>query len=340
MQRRSFLKNATALSAGGMLSATHSLEPAPSQQPKKIGIQIYSIRRELQKDMIGPLKALKDIGFTHVELYGYEQKDKKGSVLGYSLKDYRKLLQDVGLEATSSHLEPPLKSLYKFGDGGGTGKGERSIQIERYTKQNAGTIIEFWKRALADHHDLGVNVLVQPAMPIVTNLDDAKWVCEIFNQTGELARQASMRWGYHNHSAEFKRIGAKRGEDWSPEMTITKATYPTEIFYDFLLTHTEPSLVFFEMDVYWAVMGQCDPVAYFNRYPGRFAQLHIKDRDILGSTGFMNFENIFTVGYSTGGLERYYAELEYPGTVSGASASQLQAVRQSYEYLAKSLFVK
>ncbi|MFD1143664.1 sugar phosphate isomerase/epimerase family protein [Larkinella insperata] len=338
MQRRSFLKNATALTGGAMMP--NALKTTRVQQPKKIGIQIYSIRRELQKDKVGPLKTLRDIGFTHVELYGYEQQNKKGSILGYSLKEYRKLLDDVGLAATSSHLEPPLKSLYKFGDGGGTGKGERSIQIETYTKGNAGAILEFWKRAIADHHELGVDVLVQPAMPIVNKLDDVKRVCEIFNQTGELARQANSRWGYHNHSAEFKRIGAKRGEDWSPEMTIMKDSYPSEIFYDFLLTHTDPKLVFFEMDVYWAVMGQCDPVVYFNRYPGRFQQLHIKDRDILGSTGFMNFENIFKAAYATGGLKRYYAELEYPSTISGASASQMEAVRQSYEYLAKSSFAK
>ncbi len=339
-KRRTFLKNATALAAAGMLTANNAWGAAGAPEQKKIGIQTYSIRRQLKQDMVGSLKALKSIGFSHVELYGYEQQDKKGSVLGYSLKEYRKILDDIGLEPTSSHLEPPLKSLYKFGDGGGTGKGERSIQIEAYTRQNTGAVLEFWKRAIADHQELGVSVMVQPAMPIVNTLDDAKLVCDIFNKTGNLAREANMRWGYHNHSAEFKRIGVKRGEDWSPEMEITKDSYPSEIFYDFLLANTDPSLVFFEMDVYWAVMGQCDPVAYFRKYPGRFPLLHIKDRDILGSTGFMNFENIFTAGYATGGLERYYVELEYPNPATSASPAQLESVRKSYEYVAKSAFVK
>lgn len=339
-ERRTFLKNATALAAAGLLPANNAWGAAGAPKEKKIGIQTYSIRRQLKQDMVGSLKALKNIGFSHVELYGYEQQDKKGAVLGYSLKEYRKMLDDIGLEPTSSHLEPPLKSFYKFGDGGGTGKGERSIQIETYTRENAGAVLEFWKRAIADHHELGIPVMVQPAMPLVNTLDDAKMVCDVFNQTGELAREANMRWGYHNHSAEFKRIGAKRGEDWSPEMEITDESYPSEIFYDFLLSNTDPSLVFFEMDVYWAVMGQCDPVAYFRRYPGRFPLLHIKDRDILGSTGFMNFENIFTAGYATGGLERYYVELEYPNPATSASPSQLESVRKSYEYVAKSAFVK
>jgi len=78
-----------------------------------------------------------------MELHDYQQEGKKCPVLGYGLKDYRKMLEDNGLEPTSSHLEPPLKSIYKFGDGGGTGKGERSIQIEQYTNENASTILEF-----------------------------------------------------------------------------------------------------------------------------------------------------------------------------------------------------
>jgi sugar phosphate isomerase/epimerase len=123
-------------------------------------------------------------------------------------------------------------------------------------------------------------------------------------------------------------------------MATTKETYPGEIFYDFLLTHTDPALVFFEMDVYWAVMGQCDPVTYFKRYPGRFPFLHIKDRDILGSTGFMNFESIFSAGYAVGGLERYYAELEYPSPATDTSPAQLESVKKSYDYLLRSAFVK
>ncbi|AKD55951.1 sugar phosphate isomerase/epimerase family protein [Spirosoma radiotolerans] len=338
LNRRELLTNAL-VAAGGLVSSAYGW-PVTAQQTKKIGIQTYSIRRELKQDMIGSLKALKAIGFSHVELYGYQQQDKKGSILGYSLTDYRKILEDIGLEPTSSHLEPPLQSVYKFGDGGGSGKGERSIQIQPYTKQNIPAIIDFWKRAIADHQALGVPVMVQPAMPIVNTVDDAKRVCDVFNQTGELAKQANLRWGYHNHSAEFKRIGLKRGQDWSSEMAITPTSYPSEIFYDFLLTHTDPALVFFEMDVYWAVMGQCDPVSYFNRYPGRFPLLHIKDRDILGSTGFMNFANIFTAGYAKGGLERYYVELEYPNPSSSSSVSQLEAVKRSYSYVNQAPFVK
>lgn len=49
----------------------------------------------------------------------------------------------------------------------------------------------------------------------------------------------------------------------------------------------------FELDVYWAVMGQQDPVEWMENYPNRFKLLHIKDRWIIGDSGMMNFPNIF-----------------------------------------------
>lgn len=40
----------------------------------------------------------------------------------------------------------------------------------------------------------------------------------------------------------------------------------------------------FELDVYWAVMGQQDPVEWMENYPNRFKLLHIKDRWIIGDS--------------------------------------------------------
>jgi hypothetical protein len=54
----------------------------------------------------------------------------------------------------------------------------------------------------------------------------------------------------------------------------------------------------------------------------------------------MNFEAIFKAGYAFGGLERYYAELEYSSPASATSPAQLDSVKKSYEYLANASFVK
>ena len=73
-----------------------------------------------------------------------------------------------------------------------------------------------------------------------------------------------------------------------------------DIVYDLMMEATDPALVFFEMDVYWTVMGQMDPLDYFEKYPTRISVLHIKDRSVLGQSGMMNFENIFKKAYSIG----------------------------------------
>lgn len=107
------------------------------------------------------------------------------------------------------------------------------------------------------------------------------------------------------------------------------------MIYDLLLEGTDPSLVFFEMDVYWTVMGQHDPLEYFEKYRGRFPILHIKDRSILGKSGMMNFENIFNSAYAIR-LDEFYVELEN----IRENITQFEGVKQCYDYLNNAPFVK
>jgi hypothetical protein len=63
--------------------------------------------------------------------------------------------------------------------------------------------------------------------------------------------------------------------------------------------------------------------------------LHIKDRSVLGQSGMMNFENIFTKAYANG-LSEYYVEIEK----IKADITQFEGVKQCYDYLNNSSFVK
>ena len=89
------------------------------------------------------------------------------------------------------------------------------------------------------------------------------------------------------------------------------------------------------MDVYWTVMGQNDPLEYFAKYPDRFPVLHIKDRSILGQSGMMNFENIFTKAYGNG-LDEFYVELES----IREGVTQFEGVKECFDYLNNAKFVK
>ncbi|KAA6325951.1 Inosose dehydratase, partial [termite gut metagenome] len=107
-----------------------------------------------------------------------------------------------------------------------------------------------------------------------------------------------------------------------------------EIIYDALVRQTDPSLVLFELDVYWIIMGQQDPVEYMRKYADRIKLLHIKDKAVLGESGMMNFEQIFKQAYANG-ITDYFVELE-----NVPAGTQFEGVKGSIDFLLKADFVK
>ena len=103
--------------------------------------------------------------------------------------------------------------------------------------------------------------------------------------------------------------------------------------YDYMIENTDPSKVFYQMDVYWVGEGGHDPVDYFNKYPGRFELLHIKDEMELGKSGKVDFENIFTNAEKSGAKYMIVEVERYTGT-------PMDGVKESYDYLNNAEFVK
>lgn len=97
-----------------------------------------------------------------------------------------------------------------------------------------------------------------------------------------------MRIAYHNHAYSFKAVNGL-------------------IPQDVMIQNTDPSLVDFEMDIYWVVTAGDNPINWFDKYPDRFKLCHIKDRKknaplsnenascILGE-GQIDFGKILTEG--------------------------------------------
>lgn len=326
--RRTFLRNISLLTLGGIagskamasnfprtLSATDAV--AATTAGKKMGLQTYSLGQELLQDMPNGLNRLAKAGYTDLEIFGYQEKSGKfgdynpKNTTFIAPKEYKKMVDDAGLRISSSHLSPSLRE---------------------YTKENMPKFEEFWKKATDIHAELGVSCMVQPSLPRIENEDDAKRVAEIFNRAGEITKKAGILWGYHNHSNEFKRV-MKAGEKPDPKRNRwePQGTYIEELF----LKNTDPDKVMFELDVYWTVMGQQDPIEWMENYPDRFKLLHIKDRWIIGDSGMMNFPNIFKKAYEIGILG-YYVELE--GDKKGRT--QFEGVEKSAAYLQAAPFVK
>ncbi|MCC8036146.1 MAG: TIM barrel protein, partial [Rikenellaceae bacterium] len=183
-----------------------------------------------------------------------------------------------------------------------------------YDPENEQQVWDWWDLALDTQIAAGCRYAIQPSMPIGDSLDDIKMYADYFSKVGEMANSKGIRFGFHNHKAEFeKRDG--------------------QVIMDCLIENTDPDKVFYELDVYWSNMGNQDPVEYLNKYPGRFPVLHIKDESIIGESGRLDFEAIFDAAYAQG-MEDYYVEVEeytLPPEI---------CVQQSWDYLNNAAFVK
>jgi sugar phosphate isomerase/epimerase len=166
--------------------------------------------------------------------------------------------------------------------------------------------------------------------------DGWKRAADLFNKAGEASQKAGIQFGYHNHSFEFQPAESLGGK----------------LPYDFLLAETDPKFVAMELDLCWISVAGKDPLAYFDKYPGRFPLVHVKDyvRDpnstssYAGATGSVKFEGrLADVGQGTidwkrifaqsgkAGIKHYFVENDEP-------KSAFDDIKISYDYLSKLRF--
>jgi sugar phosphate isomerase/epimerase len=109
-------------------------------------------------------------------------------------------------------------------------------------------------------HVLGATYVTLPAIPAEKrkSLDDFKRMADSFNSIGNEARRNGVKFAYHNHGYGLRE---------------TQGQIPLQL----MLQQTDPTLVFFEMDIYWTTAGGADPVQYLKDYPTRYKMLHLKD---------------------------------------------------------------
>jgi sugar phosphate isomerase/epimerase len=81
-----------------------------------------------------------------------------------------------------------------------------------------------------------------------------KKAADLFNKAGKESQKAGIQFAYHQHGFEF----------------VPSAALGGKLPYDYLLENTDPALVKMELDICWTVAAEQDPVAYFNKHPGRF----------------------------------------------------------------------
>ncbi|MBX9928815.1 MAG: sugar phosphate isomerase/epimerase [Gemmatimonadaceae bacterium] len=115
-------------------------------------------------------------------------------------------------------------------------------------------------RTIDEAHALGHETVILPWLPPATlrSVEGIDSYLPRFAAIGERCRAAGLRFAYHNHGAEVRPVDGVRPLDrW--------------------LGRTDPTVVAFQLDVYWTVLGGADPLDYFARFPRRFVSLHVKD---------------------------------------------------------------
>lgn len=108
---------------------------------------------------------------------------------------------------------------------------------------------------------IGCPRLVTPGVPADCRQDAIGWKkgAQLLNELGEKLKQKGLSLGYQNHDFEFQGFDGRRA-------------------LEILLEHTDPELVFFELETFWADDCGVNPARLIRRFPGRFKALHIKDR--------------------------------------------------------------
>jgi sugar phosphate isomerase/epimerase len=174
------------------------------------------------------------------------------------------------------------------------------------------TITDAWEETLDAAAEVGNTHAIVPWLPpeARTTISDYQRTADLFNSAGEAARQRGMRFGYHNHDFEFAPIDGL-------------------VPFDLLCDNTDPTTVDFELDIFWITHGGDDPNRVFQRWPGRFPMVHVKDRSHAGEqvdigAGYIDWRNLLL---SDNGIRSFFIEHDNP-------ADPMEFVRRGYRYVA------
>jgi sugar phosphate isomerase/epimerase len=172
MQRRDFMKT---IGASALLSSVVA-NAAPAK--KKIGIQLYTVRDAIGKELVKTLESVAKVGYKEVELAGYGD----GKFYGKQISEFKKILTDLGLSVPSGHYT--------------TGAHDKNLK---------GTLNNDWERAMANAAELGQKYAVCAYLfpQERTKLDDYKAHADLFNKSAEVAKKNGLQFCYHNHDFEF-----------------------------------------------------------------------------------------------------------------------------------------
>lgn len=211
MKNHSFLFLALILVSAGLISVTfyscRTSKPALSVSKgvvqKNIGLQLYSIRDSITKNVPAAIEKVAKMGYKFVEPAGYAN----GKIYGMDPVAFKELCNKNGMFVLCAHVSQPLPNA-----------------------DNWDKTMAWWDVCIDAHVKAGCKFLVQPSMggDAYKDINVLKKYCEYFNAVGAKCNAKGLRFGYHNHSNEFST--KLEGE---PVMDIMlKNTDPAKVMFE------------------------------------------------------------------------------------------------------------
>lgn len=299
--RRKFIKQSALALAATSLASTRSLFAGKPGQ-ELVGLQLYSVRDEMKSDPLGTLKQLSAMGYKYVEHANYV--DRK--FYGYGAKEFKKILDDLGMEMPSGH----------------------TVLGAKHWDATKKDFTDVWKYTVEDAAIAGQQFVISPSLEkeYWKTGDALKGFMDVFNKSGALCKKSGMKFGYHNHAFEFS------------EKLDGKA------MYDIMLQNTDPTLVIQQLDIGNLYNGGAKAIDIVTKFPGRFESMHVKDEitssegnekyesAVLG-TGIVNVKEVIDLGRKSGGTKHFIIEQEsYQGKTPLACMKENLAIMKKWGY--------
>ena len=199
MKRRQFL-GAVATGAA-VFSSPRILHALDADNPyrKEIGIQLYTLRKEIKADVKATIKAVAEAGYQQAEPYGFP-----------NCRPIIEAAGEFGLKLNSSHFH--------------------SDSVINHDADDDGDFDKVLEKA----NDVGLSHLVIPYLPdrYRTSLDDYKALCQKCNKAAEKAKASGIQLSYHNHAFEFRPLDdGKSGYDVMIDEFSDDMKFEVDVFW-------------------------------------------------------------------------------------------------------------
>jgi sugar phosphate isomerase/epimerase len=185
INRRDFIVQSTsAMSAS--LFALHGFNDE-SYAKYKMGLQLFTIRGPLAKDVVGTIKKVAAIGYEDSETYGYDP--AMGTYYGMKASAFKQLLADHKMISTSGHYD-----------------------FTKYFDKSTDDMMRYVDQCIEGAHALGQKYITWPWLdPAFRTLENFKLLAGKLNTIGERINKAGLGFAYHNHDFEFVDYNGENG---------------------------------------------------------------------------------------------------------------------------------